>query len=183
MNKISCVTTQHERMSLSCRTCYVISKYMLYTCHCATKTIPRYSIFIDLSEYGLGTIEIGEATVTHEGIRRLIPWYVWVGPGVTARVTSLAKKPWDSYKVICSLCKGEGHKAWDCPKQTSCSHCKATTHRTVDCQYCNTCKKYGHAGECTASQRAITKPERKTQTTHKKSTGRKNRLTSKKAIK
>ena len=47
MNKISCVTTQHERMSLSCRTCYVISKYMLYTCHCATKTIPRYSIFIN----------------------------------------------------------------------------------------------------------------------------------------
>ena len=47
MNKISCVTTQHERMSLSCRTCCVISKYMLYTCHCATKTIPRYSIFIE----------------------------------------------------------------------------------------------------------------------------------------
>ena len=116
---------------------------------------PKMEITVqDLSEYGLGTIEIGEATVTHEGLRRLIPRYVWVGPGVTARVTSLAKKPWDSYKVICSLCKGEGHKAWLCPKQTSCSRCKATTHKTVDCQQCRKCKKYGHAGECTAEEKS-----------------------------
>ena len=77
---------------------------------------PKMQITIwDLSEHGLGKIKIGEATVTHKGLRRVIPRMVWVGPGVRARVTSMTEKPWDSYKVICSLCKGEMHKEWDCP--------------------------------------------------------------------
>ena len=107
----------------------------------------------DLSEHGLGKVEIGEATVTHKGLRRAIPRMVWVSPGVRARVTSMTEKPWDSYKVICSLCKGDGHKAWDCPKQTSCFCCMAATHKSADCPYCETCRKYGHLSEgCTANQ-------------------------------
>ena len=107
----------------------------------------------DLSEHGLGKVEIGEATVTHKGLRRAIPWMVWVGPGVRARVTSMTEKPWDIYKVICSLCKGDGHKAWDCPKQTNSFRCKAATHKSADCLYCETCRKYGHLSEgCIANQ-------------------------------
>ena len=107
----------------------------------------------DLSEHGLGKVEIGEATVTYKGLRRAIPRMVWVSPGVRARVTSMTEKPWDSYKVICSLCKGEGHKAWGCPKQTNCFRCKAATHKSADCLYCETCRKYGHLSEgCTTNQ-------------------------------
>ena len=98
----------------------------------------------DLSKHGLGKVKIGEATVTH---------MVWVGLGVRAHVTSMTEKPWDSYKVLCSLCKGEGYKSWDCPKQTNCFRCKATTHKSADCPYCETCRKYGHLSEgCTANQ-------------------------------
>ena len=113
---------------------------------------PKMEITVrDLSEHGLGKVEIGEATVTHKGLRRAIPRMVWVGPGVRACVTSMTKKPWDSYKVLCSLCKGEGHKAWDCPKQTNCFRCKAATHTSADCPYCETCRKYLSEG-CTANQ-------------------------------
>ena len=115
---------------------------------------PKMEITVmDLSEHGLGKVEIGEATVTHKGIRRVIPRMVWVGPGVRARVTSMHEKPWDSYKVLCSLCKGEGHKAWDCPKQTNCFRCKVATHKFEDCPYRQTCRKYGHLSEgCTANR-------------------------------
>ena len=115
---------------------------------------PKMEITVrDLSEHGLGKLEIGEATVTHKGLRRAIPRMVWVGPGVRARVTSMTEKPWDSYKVLCSLCKGEGHKAWDCDKQTNCFRCKAATHKSADCPYCETCRKYGDLSEgCTANQ-------------------------------
>ena len=115
---------------------------------------PKMEITVrDLSEHGLGKVEIGEATVTHKGLRRAIPRMVWVGPGVRARVTSMTEKPWDSYKVICSLCKGDGHKAWDCPKQTNCFRCKTATHKSADCPYCEACRKYGHLSEgCTANQ-------------------------------
>ena len=109
---------------------------------------PKMQITIwDLSEHGLGKIKIGEATVTHKGLRRVIPRMVWVGSGVRARVTSMTEKPWDSYKVICSLCKGEMHKAWDCPKQTNCFCCKAATHKSADCPYCEMCRKYRHLSD------------------------------------
>ena len=115
---------------------------------------PKMEITVrDLSKHGLGKVEIGEATVTHKGLRRAIPRMIWVGPGVRARVTSMTEKPWDSYKVLCSLCKGEGHKVWDCPKQTNYFCCKAATYKSADCPYCETCRKYGHLSEgCTANQ-------------------------------
>ena len=80
---------------------------------------------------------------------------VWVGNGVRARVTSMTEKPWDSYNVICTCCKENGHKAWDCPKQTNCICCKAVTHKSADCLYCETCKKYGQLSEgCTTNQKS-----------------------------
>ena len=89
--------------------------------------------------------------MTHEGLRRALPRNVWVGPGVKARVATMTEKPWDNYKVLCSLCKEEGHKAWDCPKQKSCYRCKSTTHVAAECPYCTTCSKYGHPYRaCTA---------------------------------
>ena len=89
-------------------------------------------------------------TVTHKGLRRAVPRMVWVGPGVRARVTSMTEKPWDSYKVLCTFCKGEGHKAWDCPKQTNCF---AVRQQHISLQYCETCRKYRHLSEgCTTNQ-------------------------------
>ena len=74
---------------------------------------PKMTITLrDLTEYGMGMIEIGEATVSHKGIRRPIPRRIWVGPGVSARVKSNSQIPWDQYKILCYLCKEEGHKAW-----------------------------------------------------------------------
>ena len=71
---------------------------------------PQLEITIkDFTEYGLGKIEIGEGTVTHEGLRKALPRKIWVGPGVSARVATMTEKPWDQYKVLCSLCKEEGH--------------------------------------------------------------------------
>ena len=89
---------------------------------------PKMTITLrDLTEYGMGMIEIGEATVSHKGIRRPIPRRIWVGPGVSARVKSDSQIPWHQYKILCSFCKEEGHKAWSCTKQTQCFRCKATT--------------------------------------------------------
>ena len=73
----------------------------------------------------------------HSNKKIFIPRMVLVGPGVRVRVTSMTEKPWDQYKE-------EGHKAWDCPKQTNCFHCKANTHASANCPYCLTCRKYGH---------------------------------------
>ena len=85
-------------------------------------------------------IEIGEGTVM-----------VWVGPGVKTCAVTMTEKPWDNYKALFSLCKDEGHKAWDCPKQKSCYRCKGTTHVAAECSYCTTCRKYGRPyGACTA---------------------------------
>ena len=97
-----------------------------------------------LTEVGMGMIEIDEATVSHKGIRRPIPRRIWVGPGVSARVKSNSQMPWDQYKILCSLCKEEGHKAWDCTEQTQCYRCKATGHASEECPYCHKCRKYGH---------------------------------------
>ena len=72
---------------------------------------------------------------------------MWVCPGVRARVTSMTAKPWDEYRVMCSLCKKEGHKAWDCTQQTECFRCKASTHTSADCPHCCTCRKYGYLAE------------------------------------
>ena len=78
---------------------------------------------------------------------------IWVGPGVRARVTSMTAKPWNKYRVMCSLCKKEGHKAWDCPQQTECFRCKAPTHASADCPHCCICRKYGNLTEdCKAGQ-------------------------------
>ena len=132
---------------------------------------PQLEIAIrDFTEYGLGKIELGEGTVTHEGLRRILPRKIWVGPGVSARVATTTEKPWDQCKVLCSLCKEEGHKAWDCPKQTNCFRCKATTHASADCPYCLTCRKYGHpSGACniglnskedTSKEEVTTEPDR-----------------------
>ena len=91
------------------------------------------------------TIEIGEATVTYKGLRRPIPRKPWVGPGVTATVISktTAHVPWDRYKLVCSQCKREGHKAWECEKNKTCYRCKET-HLVADCPYCHICREYGH---------------------------------------
>ena len=132
---------------------------------------PQLEITIkDFTEYGLGKIELGEGTVTHEGLRRILPRKIWVGPGVSARVATMIEKPWDRCKVLCSLCKEEGHKAWDCPKQTNCFRCKAKTHASADCPYCLTCRKYGHPSgayniglnskEDTSKEEVTTEPDR-----------------------
>ena len=82
---------------------------------------PQMEITIkDFTEFGLGKIEIGEATVMHKGLKKALPRMVWAGPGVKTCVATMTEKPWDNYKVLCSLCKEEGHKAWDCPNQKSC---------------------------------------------------------------
>ena len=99
---------------------------------------------LDLTEVGMGMIEIDEAMVSHKGIRRPIPRRIWVGPGVSARVKSNSQIPWQQYKILCSLCKEEGHKAWDCTEQTQCYRCKATGHASAECPYCHKCRKYGH---------------------------------------
>ena len=118
-----------------------------------TKTIQCYlkKYLIDpevtiktISDEEWGTIEIGEAEVSHKGLRRPLTRKVWVGPGVKANVKHTSQIPWDVYKHFCSLCKGEGHKAWECEKQKCCYKCKMTTHASLDCPYCNTCEKYGH---------------------------------------
>ena len=90
-------------------------------------------------------IENGEATVTYKGIRRPIPRKPWVGPGVTAMVLSKTTThiPWDRYKQLCSQCKGEGHKAWECEKNKTCYRCKET-HLAADCPYCHMGREYGH---------------------------------------
>ena len=76
---------------------------------------------------------------------------VWVGPGVKTCSVTMTEKPWDNHKVLFSLCKDEGHKAWDCAKQTSCYRCKGTTHVAGECSHCTTCRKYGRPyGACTA---------------------------------
>ena len=106
---------------------------------------PKMTITLtDLTEYGMGMIEIGKATVSHKGIRRPIPRRIWVGPGVSARVKSNSQIPWDQYKILSSLCKEEGHTAWNCTKQTQCFRCKATAHASAECPYCHNCRKYGH---------------------------------------
>ena len=54
---------------------------------------PQLEIAIrDFTEYGLGKIELGEGTVTHEGLRRILPRKIWVGPGVSARVATTTEK-------------------------------------------------------------------------------------------
>ena len=77
-----------------------LSKYLIQLKMTITK--------LDLSQHGLGEVETNEATVEHRGVRRYIPRMIWVGPGVRARVTSITAKPWDEYRVMCSLCKKEG---------------------------------------------------------------------------
>ena len=78
-----------------------------------------------------GTTEIGEADVTHKGLRRPPTRKVWVGPGVKANVKHTSQIPWGLYKHFCSPCKGEGHKAWECEKQKCCYKCKMTTHTVI----------------------------------------------------
>ena len=132
---------------------------------------PQLEITIkDFTEHGLGKIELGEGTVTHEGLRRILPRKIWVGSGVSALVATMIEKPWDQCKVLSSLCKEEGHKAWDCPKQTNCFRCKAKTHASADCPYCLTCRKYGYpSGACnidlnskedTSKEEVMTEPYR-----------------------
>ena len=131
-------------------------------------TIKDFTEYGEKKEYGLGKIELGEGTVTHEGLRRILPRKIWVGPGVSAQVATMTEKPWDQCKVLCSLCKEEGHKAWDCPKQTNCFRCKAKTHASADCPYCLTCRKYGHpSGACnskddTSKEEVTTEPDHPT---------------------
>ena len=107
---------------------------------------PKMEITVrDLSEHGLRKVEIGEATVTHKGLRRAIPRMVWVGPGVRARVTSMTEKPWDSYKVIFSLCKGDVHKAWDFPNRPTVS---AVRLQRISLQIVRTVKRAGNTDTC-----------------------------------
>ena len=139
-----------------------LSKYLIQ---------PQLEITIkDFTEYGLGKTEVREGTVTHEGLRRILPRKIWVGPGVSAQVATMIEQPWDQCKVLRSLCKEEGHKAWDCPKQTNCFRCKAKTHASAHCPYCLTCRKYGHpSGACniglnskedTSKEEVMTEPDR-----------------------
>ena len=115
---------------------------------------------MDPSEHGLGKVEIGDGTVTHKGIRRVISRMVWVGPGVSARVTSMHEKPWDSYKVLCSLCKGEGHiSAWNRPKQTNCFRCKAAMHKSEDFPYCQRAENMDtHQKDAPQTETTLKKP-------------------------
>ena len=119
-----------------------------------TRVIPSYlikylispEVKLETFEFDDGyTIEIGEATVTYRGLRGPIPRKPWVGPGVTATVISKTTThvPWDRYKLLCSQCKGEGHKAWECEKNKTCYRCKET-HLAADCPYCHICREYGH---------------------------------------
>ena len=91
------------------------------------------------------TIENGEATVIYKGLRRPIPRKPWAGPGVTATVISKTTThvPWDRCKLLCSQCKGESHKAWECEKNKTCYRCKET-HLAAYCPYCHICREYGH---------------------------------------
>ena len=110
--------------------------------------------------------------MTHEDLRRILPRKIWVGPEVSAQVATMIEKPWDQCKVLCSLCKEEGHKAWDCPTQTNCFRCKAKTHASVDCPYCLTCRKYRHpSGACNIGQNSKEDTSKEEVTTEPDRTG------------
>ena len=89
---------------------------------------------------------------------------------VSARVKSNSQIPWDQYKILCYLCKEEGHKAWDCTKQTQ---CKATAHASAECPYCHKCRKYGHE-----SSKCNTGVNNDTDTNTEKSTNQTDRASS-----
>lgn len=104
---------------------------------------PKITLITEQGE-GWGPIETGKAEVVHKGLKRTLPRYVWVGPGVSALVTKTSQIPWDNHKLRCTRCRTDGHVAWECPNPPQCLKCKKDGHIAVNCLQCEICKKWGH---------------------------------------
>ena len=98
---------------------------------------------------GWGPIQTGEAEVEHDGLKRILPRRIWVGPGVSAMITKTSQIPWDNQSLTCNKCQMEGHLVWECTNPPKCHKCKTSGHVARDCPKCDICSRFGHeAAKC-----------------------------------
>ena len=96
---------------------------------------------------GWGPTQTGEADVEHDGLKKILPRKVWVGPGVSAMVTKTSQIPWDNQSMSCTRCQMEGHLVWECTNPPKCNKCKTSGHVARECPKCEICSRWGHEAE------------------------------------
>ena len=97
---------------------------------------PQVTIIMDVGKWA--AVKTGEAEVTHNGLKRILPRRVWVGPGVSAEVTRTSQIPWDMHNMRCGKCRMDGYMTWQCKNQVGCIKCRAKGYLAADCPYCET---------------------------------------------